>query len=95
MICPQGTIETGDGTWCSRVLKTPKQVSCPKGSTQKHGACVEKTTTTVVECPPGSQESGKGCEATETIPATAVYSAPAPPAPTKEVPPPAKKTFRA
>jgi len=92
-VCPPGTHEEGKG--CVKTVSVPKQISCPKGSQERHGTCVEKTTTTVTECPPGSTESGKGCETTETIPATAVYSAPMPPMPVKkEQPMPAKKTFR-
>jgi len=87
--CPEGAIETGGS--CVKTIRAEKNVSCPKGSSNKHGACIEKTSTTVTACPPGATETGKGCEQVETIPATAVYAAPPTPAPTKEVPPPAKK----
>jgi len=82
--CPDGSIHSEKG--CAKLVTAAKNVSCPKGSSLKHGVCIEKITSTVTACPPGATESGKGCEQVETIPATAVYSAPAPPAPTKEVP---------
>jgi len=92
-MCPPGTREEGKG--CVKQVSVPKQLSCPKGSQERHGTCVEKETNTITECPPGSTEGHKGCETTETIPATAVYGAEMPPLPEKkEYPVPAKKNFR-
>ena len=92
-VCPAGTHEEGKG--CIKQVSVPKQISCPKGSQERHGTCVEKESNTITECPPGSTEGHKGCETTETIPATAVYGAEMPPLPEKkEQPIPAKKNFR-